>query len=373
MIVNRPALLADASARRGVLATALSGQAFSSGGKKKKAPGAEAAGEVEAIVVVTGTRVRARTRPRSRRARRRHLDPGDHRSGNTELAQALSVALPSLNFTRPAVTDGTDTIRPASPCAACRPTRPWCLVNSKRQHASTLVNLNGSSGLGAAAVDLNYHRPPPWARSRVLRDGASAQYGSDAHRRRGQHPPARSPFGREHQRHHRRVLDPRLLAAPRRRRSPAHRPADQPKALHRRPDHDGLEAGPACRSEPTASVDRFWPSQGPVADTTSAPVATRARSNTTELGKPSIRARYTADEDHHWYGDAADGAVHPATWNAELTSSGARLYGWGRLPAPGRRPHFGGQLPPGQPAGDRRQPARGLSLNKATCPRSKAS
>jgi iron complex outermembrane receptor protein len=54
------------------------------------------------------------------------------------------------------------------------------LVNSKRRHPSALVNANGSVGRGSAAVDLNAIPLAAIESVEVLRDGASAQYGSDA-------------------------------------------------------------------------------------------------------------------------------------------------------------------------------------------------
>ena len=54
------------------------------------------------------------------------------------------------------------------------------LVNGKRRHASSLINLNGSVGRGSVAVDLNTIPPLAIERIEVLRDGASSQYGSDA-------------------------------------------------------------------------------------------------------------------------------------------------------------------------------------------------
>src|SRR5687768_7311708 len=88
-------------------------------------------------VVVTGTRV----------ANRSALDtvaPVDVVStealsnvGVTELNQALSVALPSLNFPRPGLADGTDTIRPAT-LRGLAPDQTLVLVNSKRRHAASL-------------------------------------------------------------------------------------------------------------------------------------------------------------------------------------------------------------------------------------------
>jgi iron complex outermembrane receptor protein len=99
--------------------------------------------------------------------------------GVTELSQALSTALPSFNFPRPGLTDGTDTIRPAT-LRGLAPDQTLVLVNSKRRHAASLVNVNNSIGRGASSVDLNTI-PTAMIRSvEVLRDGASAQYGSDA-------------------------------------------------------------------------------------------------------------------------------------------------------------------------------------------------
>ncbi len=101
------------------------------------------------------------------------------RNGYTELGQTLSVLVPSFDFPRPANTDGTDTIRPAT-LRGLGPGETLVLLNGKRYHVSALVNLNGSVGKGDAAVDLN--SIPTFALSgiEVLRDGAAAQYGSDA-------------------------------------------------------------------------------------------------------------------------------------------------------------------------------------------------
>jgi len=130
-------------------------------------------------VVVTGTRVATRTRYES-------LAPVDvlpaetlQQQGTTELAEALSTAAPSLNFPRPSITDGTDHIRPAT-LRGLAPDQTLVLVNSKRRHQSALVNVNGSVGRGSAAVDLNAIPMAAVESVEVLRDGASAQYGSDA-------------------------------------------------------------------------------------------------------------------------------------------------------------------------------------------------
>ena len=138
----------------------------------------EAEDEVDEVIV-TGTRVEERTRLDS-------LAPVDVIStrdlssqGSTELAQALSVAAPSINFPRPSITDGTDVIRPAT-LRGLAPDQTLVLLNSKRQHQSALVNVNGSIGRGSSGVDLNTIPVAAIERVEVLRDGASAQYGSDA-------------------------------------------------------------------------------------------------------------------------------------------------------------------------------------------------
>lgn len=100
-------------------------------------------------------------------------------TGTPELATALARALPSLNFPRPALSDGTSAIRPAQ-LRGLSPDQVLVLVNGKRRHTSSLLNLNGTIGRGAAAVDLNTIPVAAIARVEVLRDGASAQYGSDA-------------------------------------------------------------------------------------------------------------------------------------------------------------------------------------------------
>ena len=143
--------------------------------------GADSATGADALeqVVVTGTRV----------ANRSALDtpvpvdviPADtlQNLGVTEINQALSVALPSFNFPRPGLTDGTDTVRPAT-LRGLAPDQTLVLVNGKRRHSAALVNVNGTIGRGAASADLNTIPNNAISAIEVLRDGASAQYGSDA-------------------------------------------------------------------------------------------------------------------------------------------------------------------------------------------------
>ena len=99
--------------------------------------------------------------------------------GVSEVSQALSVALPAYNFPRPGLTDGSDTVRPAT-LRGLAPDQTLVLVNGKRRHSAALVNINGSVGRGSSAVDLNTIPAAALYAIEVLRDGASAQYGSDA-------------------------------------------------------------------------------------------------------------------------------------------------------------------------------------------------
>ncbi|MDJ0920609.1 MAG: TonB-dependent receptor [Henriciella sp.] len=100
-------------------------------------------------------------------------------TGRVELNQILAATVPSFNFNQTAINDGTDIIRPAT-LRGLAPDQTLVLVNSKRRHQSALVNINGSVGRGSAAVDLNSIPTSAIGSVQVLRDGASAQYGSDA-------------------------------------------------------------------------------------------------------------------------------------------------------------------------------------------------
>lgn len=100
-------------------------------------------------------------------------------SGFTETARALQYAVPSFNFPSSSVTDGSDAVRPAS-LRGLSPDHTLVLINGKRRHSSALVHLNGTTGRGSSNVDLNAIPIAAIQRIEVLRDGASAQYGSDA-------------------------------------------------------------------------------------------------------------------------------------------------------------------------------------------------
>ena len=130
-------------------------------------------------VVVTGTR-------RSNRTLAETESPVDvlsardlQTSGSTELATVLAQLLPSLNFPRPSVTDASDAVRPAQ-LRGLSPDQTLVLVDGKRRHTTSVVNVNGSQGRGSSPVDLNSIPIAAIDHIEVLRDGAAAQYGSDA-------------------------------------------------------------------------------------------------------------------------------------------------------------------------------------------------
>lgn len=130
-------------------------------------------------IIVTGTRVTDRTVAESAAPIDIITPEALEATGTGELATALSRVLPSLNFPRPAISDGTDAVKPAQ-LRGLAPDQVLVLVNGKRRHTTALINLNDSQGRGSSPVDLNAIPIASIARVEVLRDGASAQYGSDA-------------------------------------------------------------------------------------------------------------------------------------------------------------------------------------------------
>jgi iron complex outermembrane recepter protein len=100
-------------------------------------------------------------------------------SASAETAQIIERIAPSFNFPRPTISDGTDSVRPAT-LRSLGPDHVLVLINGKRRHTSALVYVNGTIGRGAQSVDLNAIPASAIERIEVLRDGAAAQYGSDA-------------------------------------------------------------------------------------------------------------------------------------------------------------------------------------------------
>ena len=100
-------------------------------------------------------------------------------TGAVETGRLLQKLAPSFNFPQSFVSDGTDLIWPAS-LRGMGPDQVLVLVNGKRRHQQSLVNVQQSIGRGSAGTDINTIPVTAIERIEVLRDGASAIYGSDA-------------------------------------------------------------------------------------------------------------------------------------------------------------------------------------------------
>lgn len=131
-------------------------------------------------VVVTGTRSGGRTK----------LDtpvPVDviplaqvtNNIGQVDINQILTFIAPSFQSSRQAISDGTDHVDPAQ-LRGLGPDQVLVLVNGKRRHQSALVNVNGTVNRGSVGTDMNAIPATAVEKIEILRDGAAAQYGSDA-------------------------------------------------------------------------------------------------------------------------------------------------------------------------------------------------
>ncbi|MFD2541584.1 TonB-dependent receptor domain-containing protein [Lacinutrix gracilariae] len=100
-------------------------------------------------------------------------------TGKVEVNEILQYAAPSFNASKQSGSDGADHVVPAS-LRGLGPDQTLVLINGKRRHQSSLVNIFGTRGRGNSGTDLNAIPASAIKRIEVLRDGASAQYGSDA-------------------------------------------------------------------------------------------------------------------------------------------------------------------------------------------------
>lgn len=99
--------------------------------------------------------------------------------GKVEINEMLQYAAPSFNANKQSGSDGADHIDPAS-LRGLGPDQTLVLINGKRRHQSSLINIFGTRGRGNTGTDLNAIPASAIKRIEVLRDGAAAQYGSDA-------------------------------------------------------------------------------------------------------------------------------------------------------------------------------------------------
>ncbi|HLR78453.1 MAG TPA: TonB-dependent receptor, partial [Burkholderiaceae bacterium] len=131
-------------------------------------------------VVVTGTRAANRTAVQS-------LSPIDvlssqdlRATGAPDLTSALRTLLPSINFAQPSDVDGNEAIQSVQ-LRGLAPNQVLVLINGKRQHSTSIVNVDRKTySSGSEGFDFNSIPMNAIDHIEVLRDGAAAQYGSDA-------------------------------------------------------------------------------------------------------------------------------------------------------------------------------------------------
>ena len=99
--------------------------------------------------------------------------------GQVDLNQILNFIAPSFQSARQTISDGTDHVDPAQ-LRGLGTDQVLVLVNGKRRHQSALVNVNGTVNRGAVGTDMSAIPATAIDRIEILRDGAAAQYGSDA-------------------------------------------------------------------------------------------------------------------------------------------------------------------------------------------------
>ena len=102
-----------------------------------------------------------------------------NKNGNAELNKILQYLAPSFNAQKQSGADGAEHIDPAS-LRGLGPDQTLVLINGKRRHQSSLVNIFGTRGRGNTGTDMNAIPTSAIERIEILRDGAAAQYGSDA-------------------------------------------------------------------------------------------------------------------------------------------------------------------------------------------------
>ena len=101
------------------------------------------------------------------------------RSGEITLNRVLQRLVPSFNYLPAFVQDGTDFVQPAT-LRGLNPDQVLVLINGKRRHASPLLHIVSTPYKGSGQTDLDAVPVNAVERIEILRDGAAAQYGSDA-------------------------------------------------------------------------------------------------------------------------------------------------------------------------------------------------
>lgn len=96
-----------------------------------------------------------------------------------DITSILNYAAPSFNYNKQSGSDGADHVDLAT-LRGLGPDQTLVLVNGKRRHQTAFVAVFGTRGRGNSGTDLNAIPASSIDRVEILRDGASAQYGSDA-------------------------------------------------------------------------------------------------------------------------------------------------------------------------------------------------
>lgn len=137
------------------------------------------ANEIEEVIV-TGTRRAGRTVENSPVPIDVFKAEDVLKQGFTDTNDILRTLSPSFNITRAAIADATTFIRPPT-LRGLPPDQTLVMVNGKRRHRAALVQVaGGPNELGAQGPDVSQIPSIALKRTEILRDGASAQYGSDA-------------------------------------------------------------------------------------------------------------------------------------------------------------------------------------------------
>jgi len=100
-------------------------------------------------------------------------------TGRVDLTDILNYAAPSFNYNKQSGSDGADHVELGT-LRGLGPDQTLVLVNGKRRHSTAFVSVFGTRGRGNSGVDLSSIPTAAIDRIEILRDGASAQYGSDA-------------------------------------------------------------------------------------------------------------------------------------------------------------------------------------------------
>ena len=137
-------------------------------------------GESLSAMVVVGSRF---TKPRTDVDRPVPIDvitiKEIQQAGQVDLGQALQFSAPSFNAVKFGINDGAPFVDPAT-LRGLGPDQVLMLVNNKRRHKVSFLSINDGVGKGQVGTDINVVPALSLKRVEVLRDGAAAQYGSDA-------------------------------------------------------------------------------------------------------------------------------------------------------------------------------------------------